>query len=357
VDQLRADDRVAIVTYAGESGVALPATPGSEKEKITQAIDHLRAGGSTNGASGIRLAYEQAALNFSKERINRVILATDGDFNVGTSSVQELEKIIAEKAKSGVFLSVLGVGTDNLHDHTMQAIADRGNGNYHYLDSLGEARKVLVEQMTGTLVTIAKDVKVQIEFNPAQVAAYRLIGYEKRLLAKEDFNNDKKDAGEIGAGHTITALYEIVPASLKFPDGKPVVDDLRYAQNQGARAKAEKTSEDVGELKADLKPAAPSPETMTVKLRYKQPDGDKSQLIEIPFTDNEKKLAASDKEFQFAVSVAGFGMLLRDSQHAGELTWELVRQLALSGKGPDQQGWRGEFIQLIEKARGISDNH
>ena len=356
VDQLRADDRVAIVTYAGESGVALPSTSGSEKEKITHAINHLRAGGSTNGASGIRLAYEQAALNFSKERINRVILATDGDFNVGTSSVQELEKIIAEKAKSGVFLSVLGVGTDNLHDHTMQAIADRGNGNYHYLDSLGEARKVLVEQMTGTLVTIAKDVKVQIEFNPAQVAAYRLIGYEKRLLAKEDFNNDKKDAGEIGAGHTITALYEIVPASLKYPDGNPAVDDLRYAQNGPSPAKAKNQLEDAGEFKADLKPAVPSTETLTVKLRYKQPDGDKSQLIEIPFTDNEKKLADSDKEFQFAVSVAGFGMLLRDSQHAGELTWEMVRQLALSGKGPDEQGWRGEFIQLIEKARGFTES-
>ncbi len=356
VDQLRADDRVAIVTYAGESGVALTSTSGSEKEKITQAIDQLSAGGSTNGGSGIRLAYEQAALNFSKERINRVILATDGDFNVGTSSVQELEKIIAEKAKGGVFLSVLGVGTDNLHDYTMQAIADRGNGNYHYLDSLGEARKVLVEQMTGTLVAIAKDVKVQIEFNPAQVAAYRLIGYEKRLLAKEDFNNDKKDAGEIGTGHTITALYEIVPASLKYPDGKPAVDDLRYAQNGPSSAKAKDKLEEAGEFKADLKPAAPSPETMTVKLRYKQPDGDKSQLIEIPFTDNEKKIADSDKEFQFAVSVAGFGMLLRDSQHAGELTWKMVRQLALSGKGPDEQGWRGEFIQLIEKARGLTES-
>ncbi len=355
VDQLRADDRVAIVTYAGNSGVALASTPGSEKEKITQAIEHLNAGGSTNGASGIRLAYEQAALNFGKERINRVILATDGDFNVGLSNVAELEKLIAEKAKSGVFLSVLGVGTDNLHDHTMQTLADRGNGNYNYLDSVGEARKVLVEQMSGTLITIAKDVKIQVEFNPAQVAAYRLVGYEKRLLAKEDFNNDKKDAGEIGAGHTVTALYEIVPANLKFPDGKPVVDDLKYALKEDA---ATKPSLDVtnADTKLSKIQATPSSETMTVKLRYKQPDADVSQLLEFPFTDNEKKLTDSDKEFQFAVSVAGFGMLLRDSAHAGELTWDTVRKLALSGKGPDEQGWRGEFIQLIEKARGLSEN-
>ncbi len=351
MDQLREDDRVAIVTYAGESGVALESTPGAQKEKIRQAIQKLNAGGSTNGASGIRLAYEQAASNFSKERINRVILCTDGDFNVGTSSVQELEKLIAEKAKGGVFLSVLGVGTDNLHDHTMQALADRGNGNYHYLDSVGEARKVLVEQMTGTLITVAKDVKLQVEFNPAQVAAYRLIGYEKRMLAKEDFNNDKKDAGEIGAGHTVTALYEIVPASLKYPDGKPVVDDLKYAL--AARAVSARTAQDESAAKSSAAPV--TNETMTVKVRYKEPDSDKSKLFEVPVTDLYKKLSENDRDFQFAVSVAGFGMLLRGSPNANELTWEGVRRLALAGKGEDEQGWRGEFIQLIEKARGLCE--
>ena len=345
VEQLHADDRVAIVTYAGESGVALESTAGSQKEKIIAAIEKLNASGSTNGASGIRMAYEQAAINFDKAKINRIILCTDGDFNVGTSNVQELERLIAEKAKSGVFLSVLGVGTDNLHDHTMQTLADRGNGNYHYLDSIAEARKVLVEQMTGTLVTVAKDVKVQVEFNPAKVAAYRLIGYEKRMLAKQDFNNDKKDAGDIGAGHTVTALYEIVPASLKYPDGKPLVDELKY-QEKGNEAKGTKAqSQNNSEL----------PEMMTVKLRYKAPDGDKSTLMEVPVTDAGKTLAESSKDFQFAVSVAGFGMLLRDSQQRGELTWDTVRDLARKGKGEDDLGYRGEFLQLIEKARGICE--
>lgn len=349
VDQMREDDRVAIVTYAGESGVALESTAGTRKEKILQAIAKLEAGGSTNGASGIRLAYEQAALNFGKDRINRVILGTDGDFNVGTSSVPELEKLIAEKARSGVFLSVLGVGTDNLHDHTMQALADRGNGNYHYLDSVSEARKVLVEQMTGTLVTVAKDVKVQVEFNPAQVAAYRLIGYEKRMLAKEDFNNDQKDAGEIGAGHTVTALYEIVPASLKYPDGRPLVDELKYAQAPASRA------ESAAAAPAAKPAAAPATnETMTVKVRYKEPGEDTSKFFDLAATDAHKKLSENDRDFRFAVSVAGFGMLLRGSPNSEELTWEGVRRLALAGKGDDEQGWRGEFIQLIDKARGVS---
>ena len=351
VDQLREDDHVSIVTYAGQSGIALPSTSGAEKLKIMAVIDELHTGGSTNGVSGINLAYEQALLNFKKGGINRVILCTDGDFNVGTSNVQELEKLIAEKAKSGVFLSLLGVGTNNLHDHTMQTLADRGNGNYNYLDSLSEARKVLVEQMGSTLITIAKDVKIQVEFNPSQVAAYRLIGYEKRMLAKQDFNDDKKDAGEIGAGHTITALYEIVPASLKYPDGKPLVDDLKYQTNKATGPEAPSQNE------AQSKIQIPNSkiELMTVKLRYKAPDGDKSQLIETPVVDAGKKLAESPKDFQFAVSVAGFGMMLRDSQQRGELTWDLVRELALKGKGEDPQGYRGEFLQLLDKARGLCE--
>lgn len=336
-EQLHDGDRVALVTYAGSSGVALEST--SDKEKLRAGIDALSSGGSTNGASGIQLAYEQAQKHFIKEGINRVLLCTDGDFNVGISSPQELEKLIKDKAQSGVFLSVLGYGTGNLQDYTMETLADKGNGNYAYIDSLGEARKVLVEQMHGTLVTIAKDVKIQVEFNPTQVASYRLIGYENRLLAKEDFNNDRKDAGEIGAGHTVTALYEIVPVGVANPDGRPVVDGLKYQKPAApATAAAEPLSD----------------ETLTVKLRYKQPDGNTSQLIEVPVKDAGRRLAESSKEFQFATSVVGFGMLLRQSAHAGELNWENVRQLALSSKGEDPLGYRGEFLQLIDKARGLT---
>jgi len=334
-DQLGDNDRVAIVTYSGSSGLALEST--SDKAKLRAAIDTLSSGGSTNGASGIQLAYEQAQKHFIKEGINRVLLCTDGDFNVGISSPQELEKLIKDKAQGGVFLSVLGYGTGNLQDYTMETLANKGNGNYAYIDSLSEARKVLVEQMHGTLVTIAKDVKIQVEFNPAQVASYRLIGYENRLLAKEDFNNDRKDAGEIGAGHTVTAFYELIPVGVRSTDGRPVVDGLKYQQ--------------------PATPAAAQPvsdETLTVKLRYKQPDGNVSQLIEMPVKDGGRKLADSSREFQFATSVVGFGLLLRQSAHAGELDWESIRQLALQSKGPDPLGYRGEFLQLIDKARGLT---
>ncbi len=346
-------DHVAIVTYAGESGVALESTPGSERTRIEDAIERLHAGGSTNGASGIRLAYEQAERHFEKEGVNRVILCTDGDFNVGISKPEELEKLIKEKAKSRVFLSVLGFGTGNLKDRTMETLADKGNGNYAYIDSLGEARKVLVEQMNATLITIAKDVKIQVEFNPAQVASYRLLGYENRILAKEDFNNDRKDAGEIGAGHTVTALYEVVPvgAQLLTSAGRPMVDSLKYGPKP------------VTPMPAPAAPAAPqegaaapglSTELLTVKLRYKQPSADSSELIEVPVTDKKQKLSESPRDFQFAASVAGFGMLLRNSPHAGELSWDMVRELALKGKGEDPQGYRGEFLQLIDKARGLA---
>ena len=339
--QLSENDRVAIVTYAGNSGLALESTSGADKPKITEAIDRMKSGGSTHGSAGIRLAYEQAASNFIKDGVNRVILCTDGDFNVGISDPDELESVIAQKAKSGVFLSVLGFGTGNLKDRTMETLADKGNGNYAYIDSLSEARKVLVEQMNATLVTIAKDVKIQVEFNPAQVQSYRLIGYENRMLAKEDFNDDTKDAGEIGAGHTVTALYELVPVGVALPDGRPIVDALKY---QVPAAPAAKPA------------AAPtSSETLTVKLRHKQPDGEKSQLMEVPVTDEEKTMNASPKDFQFASAVAGFGLLLRNSAHSGQLTWDMVRKLAQKGKGHDKLGYRGEFLQLIDKAQGATE--
>ncbi|MEZ0386794.1 MAG: von Willebrand factor type A domain-containing protein [Verrucomicrobium sp.] len=346
-EKIGARDHVALVTYAGSTAVALPSTAGEEKSKIVEAIEALGAGGSTNGAGGIRLAYEQAQKHLKKEGTNRVILCTDGDFNVGISSPEELEKLIAEKAKSRVFLSVLGFGTGNLKDRTMETLADKGNGNYAYIDSLSEARKVLVEQMNSTLVTIAKDVKIQVEFNPGQVQAYRLLGYENRIMAKQDFNNDRKDAGEIGEGHTVTALYEIVPTNVKFPDGKPLVDSLKYAPKP-----AEIANSPAAPAATALAPT--SPETMTVKLRYKQPDADTSVLMEVPVTDKEKKLATSPADLKFAASVAGFGMLLRDSQHAGDLSWDMVRELALAGKGPDELGYRGEFLQLVDKARGVA---
>ncbi|RBP44464.1 secreted protein with Ig-like and vWFA domain [Roseimicrobium gellanilyticum] len=347
-EQLKDTDRVAIVTYAGDTGVALTSTTGSERQKIQSAVEALNAGGSTNGAGGIRVAYQQATQNFVQEGVNRVILCTDGDFNVGISSPEELEKLIAEKAKSRVFLSVLGYGTGNLKDRTMETLADKGNGNYAYIDSLSEARKVLVDQMNATLVTIAKDVKIQVEFNPTQVAAYRLLGYENRALAKEDFNNDRKDAGEIGAGHTVTALYEIVPVGARAmsPDGRPAVDDLKYAPKPPPTTVMATPAPGGG---------SPSRETMTVKLRYKQPEGDKSQLIEVPVTDKEQTMANAPRDFVFAASVTGFGMMLRNSQYSGELTWDMVRDMALRGKGEDPLGYRGEFLQLIDKARGLTE--
>ncbi|MFZ2280344.1 MAG: von Willebrand factor type A domain-containing protein [Prosthecobacter sp.] len=339
-EQLGEGDRVTMVVYAGSSGVVLPPTSGEKKEEILGAINRLQAGGSTHGSAGIKLAYEQAVAGFIKGGVNRVILCTDGDFNVGVSSPEELEKLIKHKAKSGVFLSVLGFGSGNLKDRTMETLADKGNGNYAYIDSLSEARKVLVEQMSGTLVTIAKDVKIQVEFNPAAVRSYRLIGYENRLLAKEDFNDDTKDAGEIGAGHSVVALYEIVPANLPAgAEGRPAVDSLKYQAPAISPAQ--------------LAEAAKSGEMMTVKLRYKEPESDLSKLIEVPTKDDGRTLTASSEEYKFSAAVAGFGLLLRDSSYKGSLSWETVRRLALDGKGADKQGHRGEFLQLIDKARGL----
>ena len=337
IEKLTEKDHVAIVIYAGGSGLALKSTSGDQKEKILRALEELQAGGSTNGAEGIELAYRVAAENFINGGVNRVILATDGDFNIGVTNQGDLIRLIEAKAKTGVFLSVLGVGTDNLKDSTMQKLADKGNGNYAYLDSIDEARKVLVQQINGTLMTIAKDVKIQVEFNPARVASYRLIGYEKRLLRKEDFNNDKVDAGEIGAGHTVTALYEIVPAGAGAGDpatSVPPVDPLKYGTNRTDTTNG-------------------SPEMVTVKLRHKKPDGDVSELTERSFTDNGSKFENAAPDLKFAAAVAEFGMLLRDSQYKGKGTFGAVIEWAQEGKGRDAAGYRAGFIEMARKAQSL----
>ena len=330
--QLTENDRVAIVVYAGSEGLVLPSTPGDQRAKVLDAIDRLQSGGSTNGGAGIELAYKTAQQHFIKDGVNRVILCTDGDFNVGTTSTGALERMVEEKAKSGVFLSVLGFGRGNLNDAMMETISNKGNGNYAYIDGITEAQKVLVQQMAGTLVTIAKDVKIQVEFNPTQVEAYRLIGYENRILAAEDFNDDKKDAGEIGAGHTVTALYELVPAGGKVE--LPDVDPLRYQA-----APTENQNEEVAD------------ELLTLKLRYKQPDGDTSQLLEFPTTDADISFSKATPDFQFAAAVASFGMLLRGSAHQGISTYDAVQEIAESAKGPDKHGYRAEFIEIVKRAK------
>jgi Ca-activated chloride channel family protein len=330
-DTLTEPDRVAIVVYAGASGLVLPATSGDNKETIQRAIANLEAGGSTNGAAGITLAYQVARENFIRGGVNRVILATDGDFNVGVTSQDELVRLIERERASGVFLSVLGVGRDNLKDSTMEKLADKGNGNYSYLDSLYEARKVLVREGGGTLVTIAKDVKLQIEFNPAAVSAYRLIGYENRVLAREDFNDDKKDAGEIGAGHTVTALYEIVPVGVETSD-VPSVDPLKYQTNPQPAA------------------TATSRELATLKLRYKAPDGDVSKLMSIVIRNETRPLSAN---LGFASAVAEFGMVLRQSKHAGSGSFATAAERARRFRGEDRDGYRAEFVKLVELARGL----
>jgi Ca-activated chloride channel homolog len=339
VERLRPDDRVAIVTYAGSSGLALPSTPASKKNEILASLDNLNSGGSTNGAMGIHLAYDIAKANFmANGGINRVILCTDGDFNVGVTNRDELVGLIEEKAKSRVFLSIFGFGMGNLKDSTLEALSGKGNGTYGYIDNRREAEKVFVEQVEGTLATIAKDVKIQVEFNPAKVASYRLIGYENRILAKEDFNNDAVDAGDIGAGHTVTALYEIVPVGVES-DGtvRPAVDPLKY----------QKTEADV------RKPAASttgSRELLTVKIRYKAPEGDVSKKQEFPLIDTGAGFAKADGEFRFAAAVAAWGMLLRDSPHKGSATFEQVLAWAEDGLGDDAGGHRAEFIQLVRKS-------
>ncbi len=333
-DQLTENDKVAIVVYAGAAGLVLDATRGDRKHAIVTALDRLKAGGSTNGGQGIQLAYEIARDNFIVGGTNRVILCSDGDFNVGVTGTDQLVQIAKDNAKSNIFLSVLGFGTGNHNDSMMEQISNQGNGNYAFIDNKAEARKVLVEELGGTLVTIAKDVKIQIEFNPKEVASYRLIGYENRVLAAQDFNDDKKDAGEIGAGHTVTALYEIVPAIIDDADVPPV-GELRYQKQVRLSSKAE------------------SGEVLVLKLRYKQPDGDTSTLIEFPVEDSGKRFAQADRDFKFAAAVASFGMLLRDSPHRGNANFDRVTAIASEAAKGDDNGYRTEFLELVIKARTL----
>lgn len=337
VNELRPQDRIAMVVYAGSAGEVLPSTPCSQKEKIVEAIDRLQAGGSTNGSGGITQAYETAKKNFLENGNNRVILCTDGDFNVGVSSEAGLIELIEKKREEGVFLSVLGFGMGNYKDSKMEKLADKGNGNYAYIDDINEAKKNLITQMGGTLLTIAKDVKIQVEFNPSKVKAYRLIGYENRALADIDFNDDKKDAGEIGAGVSVTALYEIVTdendAVLK---DSPQTDALKYQTTEGSTT------------------ASASNEMMTVKIRYKEPKEAKSNLLEFLVKDEKLALANTSENFRFASAVASFGMLLRDSKFKGALTYPKVIELAVNAKGKDSEGYRTEFISLVQKAKNLS---
>ncbi|MCW8133870.1 MAG: von Willebrand factor type A domain-containing protein, partial [Planctomycetota bacterium] len=363
VNQLGENDRVAIVVYAGASGLALPSTRGSNRQVIVDVLDRLSAGGSTNGGEGIELAYKTAAANFIEGGVNRVIVCTDGDWNVGVTSQGDLTRLIEEKAKSGVFLSVLGFGMGNLKDATMEQLADKGNGHYGYIDTLREAKKMFVDEISGTLVTIAKDVKIQVEFNPAAAGAYRLIGYENRVMAREDFNDDTKDAGEIGAGHTVTALYEVVPAALAAEQASKLVslkDQLTQREAELAALKADKTERtpeeqqkhdakiavlaaEVAALKKQLpaetaplkyqeesRPttAAASGELLTLKLRYKAPDANVSKLLEFPVKDSGKAWKQTTQDYRFAASVAAFGMMLRQSQYKGLSNWLLVQELA-----------------------------
>ncbi|NBC10767.1 MAG: DUF3520 domain-containing protein [Planctomycetes bacterium] len=406
-NELADTDRVAIVVYAGAAGLVLDSTPANNRQKVLDAINNLRAGGSTAGGAGIQLAYQVALENYIADGVNRVILATDGDFNVGTSSDGELVDLVKSKANppedsdhagKGVYLSVLGFGSGNVNDQMMEKISNAGNGNYFYIDSVREAQKVLVEQMGGTLVTIAKDVKIQVEFNPAEVASYRLIGYENRILAKEDFADDTVDAGDIGAGHTVTALYEVVPVDhaakraelrAKIQEHREAIENIE-ALKQMARVTAERLAKlnaqitehrdamrtlrrelatipapgEVDELKYQAQPvlteAAEAGELMTLKLRYKAPDAEAKQgtstLLAFPIRDAGAALDDASGDFKFAAAVAGFGMLLRDSPYKGEAKWELVTGLAMMGQGDDPRGYRAQFIEMTRKAEALSAN-
>lgn len=335
VNQLRPNDRVAIVVYAGAAGLVLESTPGSQKETILKAIDRLSAGGSTAGGQGLKLAYKVAEENLIKGGNNRIIIASDGDFNVGPSSNAEMERMIETEREKGIFITVLGFGMGNYKDDKMEIIANKGNGNYSYIDNIQEARKVLVSEFAGTLFTIAKDVKFQLEFNPARVQAYRLIGYENRLLNKEDFNNDKKDAGEMGAGHTVTALYEIIPAGSDEKIGG--VDPLKYQAN-------------ASKVKPD-----PNSELLTIKLRYKQPDGETSILIDKPERGRLIPLNQTSDNFRFSAAVAQFGLLLRGSEFKGNANIDQVVSMARDSRGNDDEGFRSEFIQLVRTASAFGE--
>ncbi len=334
VDRLTENDRVAIVVYAGMSGLVLPPTSGDKKEQIIQTLDRLEAGGSTNGASGIQLAYNTAVAGFVNGGVNRVILCTDGDFNVGVTNQGDLTRLIEEKAKSGVFLSVLGFGMGNLKDSTMEKLADRGNGNYAYIDSLNEGRKVLVEEMSGTLMTVAKDVKIQVDFNAAEVNAYRLIGYENRALRNEDFNDDTKDAGDMGAGQTVTALFEIVPRGAGM--SLPPVEPSKYQSGE-------------------KKNAGNSNELLSVRVRYKGTDSETSVRFDVPLVDRRTSFENASLDFRFAAAVAEFGMILRDSPHKGSGSMDHAIRVIEGSRGPDRNGYREEFLRLVRKARALKE--
>jgi Ca-activated chloride channel family protein len=322
VKQLTARDRVAIVVYADSSRVLLPSTPGDDHATILAAIEELTASGSTNGGAGIQAAYEQATRHFIEKGVNRVLLCTDGDFNVGTTGDSELTRLIKQQAETGVFLSVFGFGMGNLKDATLERLADKGNGQYAYIDDIAEARKALVDDLRSTLITVAKDVKLQVEFNPARVHSYRLIGYENRVLAARDFHDDRKDAGDLGAGHTVTALYEIIPA-VGDGGGAP----LKY---QPARQFGD--------------------EWLSLKLRYKEPDADKSQLLTAAIKDTHLAWRNASEDFRFAAAVAAFGMVLRQSPHRGDADFDLVLRLADSARRRDPNGYRREFVELVGRA-------
>lgn len=332
-NQLRPNDKVAIVVYAGAAGLVLPSTNGNNKQKIKDALTNLSAGGSTAGGAGIKLAYETAKSNLIKGGNNRIILATDGDFNIGASSDAEMQRMIEGYRNEGIFLSVLGFGSGNFKDSKMETIADKGNGNYAYIDGINEAKKVLINEFGGTLFTVAKDVKLQVEFNPAKVEAYRLVGYENRLLNNEDFKDDKKDAGEMGAGHTVTALYEIIPKGYKDEFVKKT-DKMKYQKPSGVIT---------------------SDELLTVKMRYKQPDENKSKELSVSLLDKGEKLNNTNADFMFVAAVAEFGLLIRDSEFKQNASYENAIILAKKGKGIDDNGYRAEFVQLVENAKLLSN--
>jgi len=333
VNELRPQDHVALVVYAGAAGLVLRSTPGNRKEEIMMAIDNLEAGGSTAGGAGLRLAYSEAGKNFIQNGNNRIILATDGDFNVGESSTGGMERLVEEERKKNIFITVLGFGMGNIKDDKMEIIADKGNGNYSYIDNLQEARRVLVREFGGTLFTIAKDVKFQIEFNPSRVESYRLIGYENRLLNDEDFNDDTKDAGEMGAGHRVTVLYEIAPAG----SGEKMisVDPLKYQETRNTES------------------TRYSDEMVTIKVRYKQPDGSTSRILEKAVRGSSADIEEASENMRFAAAVAEFGMILRESEFRGTATLESAVRLAASARGEDMEGYRGELIRLISTVKDM----
>jgi Ca-activated chloride channel homolog len=333
VNELREQDRVAIVVYAGAAGLVLPSTPASKKDLILDAIESLEAGGSTAGGAGIRLAYDVAKENFRRGGNNRVILATDGDFNVGVSSTSELVRFVEERRADGIYLTVLGFGMGNLKDERMEQLADKGNGNYAYIDDVMEARKTFVHEMGATLVTVAKDVKLQIEFNPAEVQAYRLIGYENRLLEAEEFDDDRKDAGEMGAGHSVTALYEVVPSNAR----------LDVEVSSGAPKRYQRTP--------SLSRESMSGELLYVNVRYKHPSDSTSRLMQVAVRDRDASLT---DDFRFALAVAGYGMLLRDSPHKGRWTYDDVLEMASGAVGDDDDGYRREFVAMVKATRELA---